>query len=280
MIAYGFDAVETEGKLTFRAASRIAGAELDEPGTALSEEGAGGVTQIRAAKAETIGRLRIGYTDAEASYDDRVAEAVFPGDGTDAVTEIGLPLALIPSEAHRHRRTAAGGGAGGARQPQLLSCRPSMRYLGAGEIVSRPDGSTWRIDRVLDRSARDVQAVRVEPSTAEPSDITDAAPAPTSFLPPLPVFPIFMDLPLLTGEEQPHAPHIAVAATPWPGEVAVYKAPGPDGFTLNRLIDRGAVAGTLLTPLPPAGRVCGIAARRSGCGSPRARCRRRRRRRC
>jgi hypothetical protein len=34
--------------------------------------------------------------------------------------------------------------------------------------------------------------------------------------------------------------------------VAVYKAPGPDGFTLNRLIDRGAVAGTLLTPLPAA----------------------------
>jgi hypothetical protein len=54
------------------------------------------------------------------------------------------------------------------------------------------------------------------------------------------------------------------------GRVAVYKAPGPDGFTLNRLVDRGAMAGTLLTPLPPAGRVCGIAARRSGCGSPRA----------
>jgi hypothetical protein len=251
MIAYGFDAVETEGKLTFRAASRIAGAELDEPGTALSEEGAGGVTQIRAAKAETIGRLRIGYTDAEASYDDRVASAVFPGDGTDAVTEIGLPLALIPSEAIgiAERRLAE---ARVARDSLNFSLPPSMRYLGAGEIVSRPDGSTWRIDRVLDRSARDVQAVRVEPSTAEPSDITDAAPAPTSFLPPLPVFPIFMDLPLLSGEEQPHAPHIAVAATPWPGEVAVYKAPGPDGFTLNRLIDRGAVAGTLLTPLPAA----------------------------
>jgi hypothetical protein len=61
-----------------------------------------------------------------------------------------------------------------------------------------------------------------------------------------------MDLPLLTGEEVPHAPHIAVAATPWPGSVAVYKAPGPDGFTLNRLVERGAVAGTLETPLPAA----------------------------
>jgi hypothetical protein len=57
------------------------------PRTALSEEGAGGITQIRAAKAETIGRLRIGYTDAEATYDDRVASAVFPGDAADAVTD-------------------------------------------------------------------------------------------------------------------------------------------------------------------------------------------------
>jgi hypothetical protein len=61
-----------------------------------------------------------------------------------------------------------------------------------------------------------------------------------------------MDLPLLTGEEVPHAPHLAVAATPWPGSVAVYKAPGPDGFVLNRLVERAAVAGTLLTPLPAA----------------------------
>jgi hypothetical protein len=46
-----------------------------------------------------MGRLRIGYTDSEASYDDRVAEAALPGDAADAVTDLGLPLALIPSEA-------------------------------------------------------------------------------------------------------------------------------------------------------------------------------------
>jgi hypothetical protein len=117
-----------------------------------------------------------------------------------------------------------------ARDSISFSLPPSAVW--GRDMIALPDGSNWRIDHVLDRGARDMRAVRVEPSTAEPSDVPvesrarDALPAAA-----LPVSPIFMDLPLLTGEEVPHAPHLAVAATPWPGSVAVYKAPGPDGFT-------------------------------------------------
>ncbi len=70
-----------------------------------------------------------------------------------------------------------------------------------------------------------------------------------AFIPPLPVTPVFMDLPLLTGDEVEHAPHLAVAADPWPGSAAVYSAPGPDGFTLNKLVDQPAIVGTLQQPL-------------------------------
>jgi hypothetical protein len=251
MIAHGFDAVEAEGRLTFRPMPRVPGAQVSDAQTALDEEDRGGISRVRAAEAETMGRLRIGYTDGEATYDDRVAEAALPGDDADAVTDLGLPLALIPSEALgiAERRLAE---ARVARDSIAFSMPPSARSMGAGEVIALPDGSTWRIDHVLDRGARDIQAVRVEPSTADPSDVT-LEPAPVApFLPPLPVSPIFMDLPLLTGEEVPHAPHVAVAATPWPGSVAVYKAPGPDGFVLNRLVERGAIAGTLLTPLAAA----------------------------
>jgi hypothetical protein len=240
MIAHGFDAVEAEGRLTFRPMPRVPGAQVSDAQTALDEEDRGGISRVRAAEAETMGRLRIGYTDGEATYDDRVAEAALPGDDADAVTDLGLPLALIPSEALgiAERRLAE---ARVARDSIAFSMPPSARSMGAGEVIALPDGSTWRIDHVLDRGARDIQAVRVEPSTADPSDVT-LEPAPVApFLPPLPVSPIFMDLPLLTGEEVPHAPHVAVAATPWPGSVAVYKAPGPDGFVLNRLVERGAI---------------------------------------
>ncbi len=116
-------------------------------------------------------------------------------------------------------------------------------------MVALPDGSTWRIDRVEDRGARNMEAVRVEPSVSDPSEaVEEFAPA-SGFVPPVPVTPVFLDLPLLSGSEVEHAPHLAVTATPWPGTVAVYTAAGPDGFTLNRLMERRAVIGTPEAPL-------------------------------
>jgi hypothetical protein len=251
MLAHGFDAVEREGRLVFRPLPRVAEAVLDAETTARDEEGQGGFTQIRAPEAETVGRLRVGYTDGEASYDGRVAEAVHPGDGSDVVGDMRLPLALIPSEATAlaERRLAE---ARVARDVLKATLPPSRRRLGAGSLVALSDGSTWRIDRVTARGALDVEAVRVEPTTAEPSDEVFEPVAPARFVPPLPVEPIFMDLPLLTGEEVPHAPHLAVAATPWPGPVAVWRAPDPDGFELDTLVEQGAIAGRLETPLAAA----------------------------
>jgi hypothetical protein len=65
----------------------------------------------------------------------------------------------------------------------------------------------------------------------------------------VPVSPAFLDLPLLAGTEVEHSPHLAVTAVPWPGSVALHAAPGPEGFTLNRIVERRAVMGELLTPL-------------------------------
>ncbi|MDG4649811.1 glycoside hydrolase TIM-barrel-like domain-containing protein [Roseibacterium sp. SDUM158017] len=251
MLAHGAQAVEREGRLVFRSMARTPGALLDEGSTALAEDGRGGFETVRAPRAETVGRLRIGYTDGEASYDDRIAEAVHPGDPSDAMTETRLPLALTPPEA---RALAERGLAEArvARDSIKLSLPPSTRALGAGEVFALGDGTMWRIDRVTERGTRDIEAVRVEPSASEPSDaVYEPAPS-AAYLPPLPVEPIFMDLPLLTGDEVAHAPHLAVAATPWPGPVAVWKAPGPDGFTLNRIVERGALAGRLETPLAAA----------------------------
>jgi hypothetical protein len=251
MLAYGFHAVEREGKLVFLPLPRLPQATLREETCALREEGGSGMTFTRAARAETVGRLRVGFVDGEATYDARVSEAVHPGDGSAHVSDLDLPLGLIASEATEiaERRLAE---ARVARDGLAFSLPPSRRALGAGDMIALEDGSTWRIDTVTDRGTRDIEAVRVEASSYEPSDAAVETPVVQRYLPPLPVAPIFLDLPLLTGDEVPHAPHLAVAATPWPGSVAVYSAAGADGFTLNRLIERGAVAGTLLTPLPAA----------------------------
>jgi len=251
MLAYGFQAVEREGSLVFLPLPAVPEAVIDPDWTARIEDGAGGLTAIRAAEAEVAGRVRISFTGAETGYEERVAEAVFPADGSDVVTASDLPLALTGPEgqAVAERWLAE---ARVARDQLRFALPPSMRRLGAGAMVAVEDGSTWRIDRVEDRGARSIEAVRVEPSVAEPSEaVEELAPA-SGFVAPVPVSPVFLDLPLLTGAEVEHAPHLAVTATPWPGTVAVYAAPGPDGFMLNRLVERRAVIGTLVTPLPAA----------------------------
>lgn len=251
MVAHGFQAVERGEALVFLPLPKAANAVIALQDTARVDDGAGGLQEMRAAKAEVVGRLRVGHVAAEGSYEDRVAEAVFPGDGDDGVTAIDLPMALTGPEgqAVAERMLAE---ARVARDQISFALPPSRRALGAGAMVALPDGSTWRIDRVEDRGARLIEAVRVEPSVHEPSDAVEEVITSSGFVPPVPVNPVFLDLPLLSGAEVEHAPHLAVSARPWPGSVAAFSAPGPDGFTLNRLIDRRAIIGRLETPLAAA----------------------------
>jgi hypothetical protein len=251
MLAYGFQAVEREGALVFLPLPALPDAVIDGDWTALGDDGVGGITEIRAAEAEIAGRVRIGYTAAERSYEERAAEAVFPADGSNVVTATDLPLALTGPEgqAVAERWLAE---ARVARDQLRFALPPSQRALGAGAMVALSDGSTWRIDRVEDRGARSVEAVRVEPSVFEPSEAVEELTPAATFVAPMPVSSVFLDLPLLSGSEIEHAPHLAVTATPWPGTVAIYSAPGRDGYTFNRLMERRAVIGTLVTPLAAA----------------------------
>lgn len=248
MLGYGFQAVERDGKLVFLPVPEVPSKVIEAPLTARDDDGEGGLTHTRAPDAETVGRLRIGYTEAEGSYDDKVAEAIFPGDGADQVNDVDLPLALTSVEGQgMAERWLAEGRV--AQDTLRFALPPSDRALGAGALIATEDGHTWRIDRIEDRGYRQIEAVRVEPSTSFASDEVEDAASFEAFVPPLPVTPVFMDLPLLTGDEVEHAPHLAVAADPWPGSAAVYSAPGPDGFTLNKLVDQPAVVGVLQQPL-------------------------------
>ncbi|MEY4871155.1 MAG: hypothetical protein RLZZ563_485, partial [Pseudomonadota bacterium] len=120
-----------------------------------------------------------------------------------------------------------------------------------GDVVTL-EGRRWRIDRAEQTEALTVEAVRVEPGAYIPGpDGADAA-ALTRFVAPVPVYPVFLDLPLMSGREVPHAPHLAVTATPWPGRVALWGADGEDGFALNSLLAAPCVIGESLTAMPAA----------------------------
>jgi hypothetical protein len=92
--------------------------------------------------------------------------------------------------------------------------------IGPGDVVSY-QGLRYRVDRVERTEAQAIEAIRVESGVYLPSDRTVESIVARSFTTPGPVFPVMLDLPLLRGDEVPHAPYVSAAVEPWNGPVAV-----------------------------------------------------------
>jgi hypothetical protein len=251
MLAYGFDAVDLFGKLVFRMRE---GRVLRLLGQDDLAQGEGALMMsTRAPSAEVAGRVRLGYVESEGSYEVRAVEAVFPDEKPAEAMQTELSLALTRSEGQRivERWLAE---ARVARDSVKFALPPSLGFLGVGDVVeidTMDAFGRYRIDRMEHLGHVEVEAVRVEPTIYVPSDEAEAEAVVRPFAAPLPVFPLFLDLPLISGQEVEHAPHLAVAAQPWPGAVAVYAASEDDGYELNKIITSRAVIGTTLNPLGP-----------------------------
>ncbi len=66
-----------------------------------------------------------------------------------------------------------------------------------------------------------------------------------------PVDLVFLDLPLLRGDEPPHAPHVAAWAAPWAG-ATLYRASPGGGYVEAAILRERATMGALEAALPPA----------------------------
>jgi hypothetical protein len=246
-LACGFDPVEREGVLQFRTRDGAAKASFDPDRLVFRDPDSSSFTATRQSSVEMSGRVRVSYFEAENDFDARTAEAVFPDDSSTVVTQNDLPLVLTPAEARSvaERWLAE---ARVARDVATFALPPSALDFGAGDVIAI-GGENYRIDRLEQTDILSIDAVRVEPASYGPGPDADASPVRPGFATPLPVYPAFMDLPLITGDEAPQSPHVAVTASPWPGTVAVWSAPTDDGYVLNTELPYRATIGTTLSPL-------------------------------
>lgn len=242
MLAFGFDVFDREGALHFRNRSARFHLELSDQDLVLLPDSEGRVEATRASDLEVAGQVRLNYIDAHSSYELRAVETRLPDEDAIGVSVTDLPLALTKSEglAAVERWLAE---ARVAKDTIKFALPKSLLQLGAGDVIQF-EGAKYRIDRVEQTECQGLDAVRIESGLYQPSDRVEEGFAIRSFTPPVPVFPIFLDLPLLTGQETPHAPHIAVAAEPWPGSVAVWSSSEDAGYEINRLIAAPAAIGT------------------------------------
>ncbi|MBO9444710.1 glycoside hydrolase/phage tail family protein [Ruegeria sp. R14_0] len=251
MLRYGFDAIERDGELRFQMRQGQRATTLDPDRLALSSDIETGIEHRREAEAEMTGRVRLRFVQSDSDHDIVAEEAVLPDARTHSVSVNEMPLSMTRAEG---RQTAERwlSEARVSRETVRFALPPSLAHIGAGDVVTLDgdeQGVRFRIDRLEQAEMQLADAVRIEPGVYAPSDLPDDKGSTKPFVAPVPVFPIFLDLPLLTGSEVPHAPYIAVTADPWPGSAAVYSAANDEDYALQEVISAQAVIGTTQTPL-------------------------------
>ncbi|WP_378944531.1 glycoside hydrolase TIM-barrel-like domain-containing protein [Paracoccus sp. R86501] len=252
MLAHGFDAVERDGQIRFMARDGLIKAQIGADDLAIAGEVTGFET-TRLADSAMTGRIRLSHVAAGGDYAVATAESALSDDARQAVSDSEFAMALTRPEgrAIADRWIAE---AEVARDTARFALAPSMSALGTGDVIlSRMPGQEpqrWRIDRIERAGAITVDAVRIDPGLYTPQLSYQEQGGIGRYSPPTPVHPVFLDLPLLRGDEVPYAPHLAVAAYPWPGTVAAYSSVDDEGgFDTNLLLDRRAMIGRTLTPL-------------------------------
>lgn len=251
-LAYHFDLVESDGAI--RAAPKDAGpvAEIAADALAVPHGAEGiGLALTRGQESDVPQASKLTYADGLADYRQAVAEARRPGASGARVAQSALPLVLDADEAAgiaaRLLQDAAI-----ARDAAAFALPPSRLALDPGDAVTllhagRSD--VYRLREIADGELRRIEAVRSEAAVFGPVEAAPrAAPPPPVAVYGRPVF-AFLDLPLLREGDDPQSPWIAARADPWPGAVALYKAPQDDGYALAAAASVPATMGVLRFPL-------------------------------
>jgi hypothetical protein len=208
MTTYGFEAAERDGTLVFTNRTGQAIASLDANTLAFDPDRPTAVSQTRAPMSEIAARVQFEFIDSEAGYEGAVTEIADPMQSTLCLSRTSVPLALTRAEA----QGAVGRWLAETRVGQdgvAFALPPSQQALGAGDVVTldvNGDRGAFRIDRIEDAGLRLVEATRVDPEVYLPQVIPEIAPKLKPYVGPVPVQLLFMDLPLITGDEIPHAP--------------------------------------------------------------------------
>ena len=251
MLAYAFDSFAVDGALTFASRGGATASDVDPDGlVAVGREPALSLT--RSPAAETAGRVTVGFVRAEQDYLPGAVEALAPDAAEPRSEQTSVPIVLTEGEAKAVAERALAEGRI-ARDSLACALPPSRLGITPGDLISVRSGDAdpvFRIDRIEEAGHRSVNAVRIEADVYQaPVRVTRAVRSP-AVTAQSPVDVEFLDLPLLTGDEDPVAPHVAVARSPWAGPVAVFSAAGDYGYALDREVRRPAVFGTLLGSLP------------------------------
>ncbi|SIR08074.1 Putative phage tail protein [Paracoccus thiocyanatus] len=247
---FGFDAVESEGRIRFvmRGSAPVAVIAPD----AMVSAGSGDVMDLtRGQETELPQALKWQVARADEDYDGITVESRRITPQSSRVSSDSFPMAVPPEEADRRCRRAlmeawVGRETGSFRLP------PSMLALDPADVILLDhDGrlAEMRILTASDAEARGIETIRQDRAAY---DLPPGSPRAAHLARPVvfgaPLVEI-MDLPQLREDHAPHHPLIAAYARPWPGEMAAYRSPEDSGFELLTTFSSRARIGALVSDL-------------------------------
>ncbi len=197
--------------------------------------------------------LELGFTDGEGEY-ARAAVGSRRLAGTSR-RELAVDVAAVTRRAEAQRLAEIRlQDLWAARETAAFALSPREIALQPGDVVALATGGQDRLHRVVritDGAARAVEVRAVEPAVfrAKPRDLAGTRPHRPPLLPGPPAA-VLLDLP--ASARSPDAlQHLAVAADPWPGAVAVWRSADGESFALQAVVSVPAVIGRTLTTFTP-----------------------------
>ncbi|WP_149587100.1 baseplate multidomain protein megatron [Tabrizicola flagellatus] len=243
---FGFDAIETEGVIRFVMRGRASSLTLTVDDLVSTREGEA-FELTRGQETELPQALKWQVARADEDYDAALVEARRVTVDTTRIASESFPMAIPPEEAERRCRRALMEAWIG-RESATFRLPPSRLALDPADVIRLAhDGREveFRLVSVADAEARAIEAVRQDRAAY---DLPPGDPRPASLASPV-VFGtpevVMLDLPQISEDQPAHRPLIAAHASPWPGEIAVFRSASTDGFNLLTTFGGRARIGTL-----------------------------------
>ncbi len=241
--AFAIDAVEAQGMLKFRMRKSMPVLAIDD--FAESDADVALFALTRAQETELPAVVRLAYTESGLDYRRGSVEARRVGVASARESSAELPCAVSQATAQARAEVALQEIWAG-RATIEFALPPGRIEIEPGDVLTLSSGA-FRVEQVTDGGLRKIRARSYQAAVYEPGDAPErqgAAARVFAFGAP---DAVVMDLPIAGAA--PHAPWIAASASPWPGQLALYRGVGSASFALNRSIDAQATKGVLLDGL-------------------------------
>jgi hypothetical protein len=249
-LAFFLDTTESNGKLVFRHRNQTTTTTTLTPQDLVeSSPGSDLVRLTRGQDSDLPATAKITYIAATGDYPQAVAEARRQSGASGRVSSAALPLVLTADQATAIAESWLFD-AWSARERATFTLPPSRLALEPGDAIALNTNTQSRLLRITDlgdHGARDIEARTLDPSVyiASPAAARVATPSPTASTgQPL---TIFLDIPPINTSDAAYAGYFAATQVPWPGSIALYRAPEQSDFSLKALASIPAITGVALS---------------------------------